>query len=331
LEKLKNARARGFFFADLPNKGEARKTAERFAQKLARGWVSRRFNPRTGPLWTAFEQRLKELGYAEGENLAVEFIDLNGPINNESEAMKELIHRKADILIASGTEIALKSAMAATDKLPIVMIAIDYDPLALHYVASLARSGSNVTGVFFQQVELATKRLQLMRDVLPSIETATVFWDANSAGQWQTTQRAGTTLGLRLAGIELKERPYDYEEALAEAAPDYRGALVVMTSTGFFFDRERLVNIALRHRIPSIFAFREWVEVGGLLSYGPNIGAMYRLAADYVDRIARGAKPADLPVEQPTKFDLAINLKTAKALGLTIPPQLLSVADEVIE
>jgi putative ABC transport system substrate-binding protein len=287
--------------------------------------------PRTGPLWTAFEQRLKELGYAEGENLAVEFMDLNGPINNEGAAMRELVSRKADILIAPGTAIALKSAMAATDKLPIVMIAIDYDPLALHYIASLARPGGNVTGVFFQQVELAMKRLQLMRDVLPSIEAATVFWNANSAEQWQATRRAGTALGLRLAGIELKETPYDYEAALASAAPDHRGAFVVMTSTEFFFDRERLANLALRHRIPSVFAFREWVEVGGLLSYGPNIRAMYRLAADYVDRIARGAKPAELPVEQPTKFEFVINLKTAKALDLTIQPTLLARADEVIE
>jgi putative tryptophan/tyrosine transport system substrate-binding protein len=287
--------------------------------------------PRTGPLWTAFEQRLKELGYIEGESLDVEFIDLNGPINSESEAMKELVRRRVDILIALGTEIALESALAATDKLPIVMIAIDYDPLALHHIESLARPGGHVTGVFFQQVELAMKRLQLMSDVLPGIEAATVFWDLNSIGQWQATQRAGTMLGLRLVGIELKERPYDYEAALAKAAPDYRGALVVMTSTGFFFDRERLADIALRQRIPSIFAFRQWVEVGGLLSYGPNIRAMYALAADYVDRIARGPKPADLPVEQPTKFEFVINLKTAKALGLTVSPTLLARADEVIE
>jgi putative tryptophan/tyrosine transport system substrate-binding protein len=287
--------------------------------------------PRTGPLWTAFEQRLQQLGYTEGENLAVEFIDLNGPISRESDAMKELVRRKVDILIASGTEIALKSAVAATDKLPIVMIAIDYDPLALNYITSLAQPGGNVTGVFFEQVELAMKRLQVMRDVLPNIEAATVFWDANSVEQWQATQRAGTTLGLRLAGIELKERPYDYDAVLAKAAPDHRGALVVMTSTDFFFDRERIANIALHHRIPSIFAFRQYVEVGGLLSYGPNIRAMYRLAADYVDRIARGAKPADMPVEQPTKFEFVINLKTAKALGLDVPDKLQQLADEVIE
>jgi putative ABC transport system substrate-binding protein len=211
------------------------------------------------------------------------------------------------------------------------MIAIDYDPLALNYIANLARPGGNVTGVFFQQVELAMKRLQVMRDVLPNIEAATVFWDANSVEQWQATERAGTTLELRLAGIQLKERPYDYDAALAKAASDYRRALVVMTSTDFFFDRERIASVALRHRIPSIFAFRQYVEAGGLLSYGPNIRAMYRLAADYVDRIARGAKPADMPVEQPTKFEFVINLKTAKALGLDVPDKLQQLADEVIE
>jgi putative ABC transport system substrate-binding protein len=141
--------------------------------------------------------------------------------------MRELVRHEADILIASGTEIAVKSAMVATEKLPIVMIAIDYDPLALHYIASLARPGGNVTGAFFQQVELAMKRLQLMRDMLPRIEAATVFWNANSVEQWQATQRAGTAAGLRLSGIELNEKPYDYEAALAKTAPDYRGALVV--------------------------------------------------------------------------------------------------------
>lgn len=308
----------------------ARMSNAQAPRKLMRVGIAT-LQPRTGQAWTAFEQRLKELGYTEGETLDVEFIDLNGPISNEGEAMKELVRRKADVLIAPGPEITLKSALAATNRLPIVMIAIDYDPVALHYITSLARPGGNVTGVFFQQVELATKRLQVMRDVLPSVEAASVFWDANSVEQWQATQRAGTTLGLRLAGIELKERPYDYEAALAKAAPDYLGALVVMTSTDFFFDRERLASIALRHRIPTIFAFRQFVDVGGLLSYGPNIVSMYRLAADYVDRIARGEKPADVPVEQPTKFEFVINLRTAKALGLDVPDKLQQLADEVIE
>lgn len=309
----------------------ARMSNAQAPRKLVRVGIAT-VQPRTGPLWTAFEERLKQLGYAEGENIALEFIDLNGSISDASSAMKELVHRRAEVLIAPGTETALKAAVAAAaDHLPIVMIAIDYDPLASHYIASLARPGGNITGVFFQQVELAIKRLQLMREVLPSIEAATVLWNANSVEQWQATQRAATVVGLRLAGIELKEKPYDYEAALAKAASEYQGVLIVMTSTEFFFDRKRLAAMALSHRIPSIFPFRQWVEVGGLLSYGPDIRAMYKLAADYVDRIARGAKPADLPVEQPTKFEFVVNLKTAKALGLTVPPAVLVRADEVIE
>src|SRR5262249_14195171 len=169
----------------------ARLSSAQAPRKMTRVGIAT-IQPRTGPLWTAFEQRLKELGYTEGESLDVEFIDLNGPIGSESEAMKELVRRRADILIAPGTGKALESAVTATDKLPIVMIAIDYDPLALHYIESLARPGGNITGVFFQQVELAMKRLQLMRDVLPDIQAATVFWNANSAEQWQATRRAGT-------------------------------------------------------------------------------------------------------------------------------------------
>lgn len=180
----------------------ARMSNAQAPRKLVRVGIAT-VQPRTGPLWTAFEERLKQLGYTEGENISLEFIDLNGSISDASSAMKELVHRRAEVLIAPGTEIALKAAIAAaTDHL---MIAIDYDPLASHYIASLARPGGNITGVFFQQVELAIKRLQLMREALPSIEAATVLWNANSVEQWHATQRAGTVVGLRLAGIELKE------------------------------------------------------------------------------------------------------------------------------
>ena len=286
---------------------------------------------RMAPMWRSFEQRLHELGYVEGQNLAVEFIDLNGPINDYGEAMKELILRRVHVFIASGTEIALTSAVAASSTLPIVMIAIDYDPLAMGYVASLARPGRNVTGGFFQQVELGMKRLQVLKDTLPGIQAAVVFWDGASADQWRVMQSAATTLGLQLVGIELREPPYDYERALDQVSPDHRGALLVMTSAVFFFDRARLANFVLQQRLPAMFALREWVEAGGLISYGPSITGLYRRAADYVDRIARGAKPAELPVEQPTKFELVINLKTAKSLNLEIPRDLLLVADEVIE
>ena len=175
------------------------------------------------------------------------------------------------------------------------------------------------------------KQVQFVKDAFPDMHAATVFWDEISADQWKAARDAGARLGVRLAGIELREQPYDYEQALAQTPLGHRGNLIVMTSPFLFRDRDRLAEFALRHRMVSMFAFREWVEVGGLLSYGPSITRMYRHAAEYVDRIARGAKPADLPIEQRTNFELVVNLKTANALGITIPTTLLARADEIIE
>jgi putative ABC transport system substrate-binding protein len=167
--------------------------------------------------------------------------------------------------------------------------------------------------------------------MFPDLRAATVFWDWISADQFQAMQSAAPALGVQLFGSELREQPYDYEKALAQAPSDYRGWLFVMTSPFLFRDRARLGEFALQHRVASVFAFREWVDADGLLSYGPSINGMYRRAADYVDRIARGAKPSDLPIEQPTKFEFILNLKTAKQIGLTTPTALLLRADEVIE
>ena len=284
----------------------------------------------SSPQWAAFMRRMAELGYEEGKNFVFDFV----PAANEEEyetGYRPLAAREPDIVLATGPEIALKSALAATRTLPIVMIAIDYDPFAHGYVTNLARPSGNVTGVFFQQIELAAKRIQLVKDAFPDMSAATMFWDRLSADQWQAAQSAAATLGLRLSGIELREPPYDYERALREAPPDHRGMIIVATSPFFFRERARIADLAFRHRIASMFVFREWVDAGGLLSYGPSITGLFARVADFVDRIARGAKPADLPIEQPTKFELVVNLKTAKALGLTIPEPFLLLADEVIE
>src|SRR5262249_50188913 len=189
------------------------------------------------------------------------------------------------ILMAAGPEVALKSALASTDMLPIVMLAIDYDPIALGYVTSLVRPTGNVSGIFLQQIELTTKRLQVVKDVFPDLRAATVFWDWISADQLRAAQSAAPALGVQIFGSELPDQPYDYETALAQAPPDYRGWLFVMTSPFLFGDRARLAEFALRHRAASVFAFREWVDAGGLLSYGPSINGMFRRAAEYVDRI----------------------------------------------
>jgi putative ABC transport system substrate-binding protein len=244
---------------------------------------------------------------------------------------RKLAARGPDVILAIGPETGLKSALAVTRTVPIVMIAIDYDPLARGYVTSLARPSANVTGVIFQQIELAAKRIQVIKDGFPDRVAATMFWDKLSSDQWEAARSTAAMLGLQLSGIELRQPPYDYEAALDQAPLDHRGMLIVPTSPFFFRDRQRLAEFALRHRILSMFVFREWVDAGGLLCYGPSITALFGRVAEFVDRIARGAQPADLPIEQPTKFEMVVNLKTAKAIGIELPTTILLRADEVIE
>src|SRR5262245_39582262 len=277
-----------------------------------------------------FEQRMAELGYIEDKNFALEFIELAQP-NQFGEAFKELVRRKIDVLIAYGAEDSLKSAAAASNSIPIVMVAIDYDPFRLGYVTNLARPTGNVTGIFFEQIDLAAKRIQLLTDAFPAIKSATVFWDQISADQWKATRESADKLGLQVAGVELRNRPYDYERALREAPETHRGFVIVMTSPYFAIDRKRLAEFTIHQRIGSMFVFREYVELGGLMSYGPNRVVLSRRMADYVTRLARGAKPSDLPIERPTIFETAINLRTAKSLGLQFSQAMLLRADEVIE
>ena len=285
--------------------------------------------PRSSLLWSTFEQRMAALGYREGRNLSVEYVQADSLEGYQ--AGYQRLSSNVDVIVAPGPETSLRSAMAFTQTVPIVMIAIDYDPLNRGYVKGLARPGGNVTGVFLQQIELAAKRVQLLKDSFPGQQAVAVFWDRIAGDQWTATEQAGAGLGMRLAGIELGQPPYDYAAAFAQVSPEFRRTLLVMTSPFFFRDRAQLADLAIRNRAISMFGDREWVEAGGLLSYGASIAGMYARAAEYVDRIARGAKPGDLPIEQPTKFELAINLKTAKAIGVTLPQLLLARADETIE
>jgi putative ABC transport system substrate-binding protein len=286
--------------------------------------------PRTAPIWVAFEQRMADLGHKQGANFVLEFVQI-ASIRDYERGYRELAARKVDIMLATGPEVSLKSARAASQTLPMIMLAIEYDPIARGYVASLARPAGNITGIFLQQLELAEKRVQILKEAFSDLRSATAFWDETSADQLRAAQTAATTLGLQLAEVQLREPPYDYEQALAQSPPDHRKCLMVMVSPFFFRDRARLAEFARRHRIISMFGFREWVEANGLLSYGPNIIDLHRRIADYVDRIAKGAKPADLPIEQPTKFEFVINLKTATAIGVDLPTSLLLRADEVLE
>jgi putative ABC transport system substrate-binding protein len=297
------------------------------AKRMLRVGVAQ-FGPRDRN--TPFERRLAELGYREGETLIYDYVQI-GPAKSFETGYREVVARDADLLLAFGPEAALKAAIAASETTPIVMIAADYDPIARGYVSSLARPGGRITGLFLQQIELAVKRLQVFKEAIPGFDSAVVFYDEISGDQWKAAEKAGAKLGLRLSGIDLRAPPYDYDRALAEAPPDNRKNLFMPTSPVFFADRERLAKFALRDRLNSMFAFRGWVDAGGLMSYGASYERMLTQTADFVDRIARGAKPADLPVEQPTKFEFVINLATARALGLDLSPTLLARADDVIE
>ena len=285
----------------------------------------------TASYWVAFMKRLRELGYREGENLLADAFDGREETDRFVENLKERINKGVNVVVASGPEITLKLAMAATSTLPIVMVAFDYDPLAHGYIRTLARPGGNVTGLFVQQIEQGVKRLELIREAFPKAQVATILWDKLSFDQWEAVEKAAKTLLIRVIGIGLHEQPYDYERALADAPMKAPGLLVPMASPIFFIDKERLIDCARKHRMAIMFGAREMTEAGGLMSYGVSLNGTMRRAAEYVDRIARGARRADLPVGLPTRFERVINLKTAKALGVTIPPSLLARADEVIE
>jgi len=285
-----------------------------------------------GPGVLAFVEQLRALGWVEGRNLQINYLQLDSADPDRLRAMTaELVGRGVDLIRASGTEIVLKAAVAATRIVPIVMVATDYDPLALGYIASLARPGGNVTGVFMQQIELTPKRLEFLTQTVPELGRVAVLWDRYSADQFEAAREAARSLRIPLDGIQCTDPPYEYERLLADVVGGHQDVLLQMASPVFIQDRQRVSTVALGHRLPSMFPTRESVDAGGLMSYGASLTDMNRLAADYVDRIARGAKPADLPVQQPTKFELVVNLKTAKALGLTIPPSILARADEVIE
>ena len=286
--------------------------------------------PRTTSVWTAFERRLSQLGYQDGRNFVFDYVQV--PNAGAMEAgFRELMVRKPDVIVTGGPEFSLKAAIKASQTTPIVMLAIDFDPIKLGYVAGLARPGGRITGISAQPIDVTEKRLQFFKEAFPDMSAAAVFWDSISADQWQAAQRAGNSQRVQLAGVDLGEPPFDYEGELAQLPSDYRKYLFVLLSPRFFADRKRQAEVALSQRMASMFAYREAVDAGGLLSYGPSLDAMFGKAADYVDRIARGALPSELPIEQPSKFELVINLATAKKLGLDLSPTFLARADEVIE
>jgi putative ABC transport system substrate-binding protein len=289
---------------------------------------------RSWPHWVAFEDELHHLGATDGRNIGINYIlrasEMSPPALTEAIAAQ--LNQGAEVIIASGSEHTLAAAAAATHSIPIVMIPLDYDPLAKGYIASLAHPGGNITGVSIQTIEVTAKRLDLFKQAVPDMRRVAMLWDRNAADTYEAARTAAATLGIPIVSVEVRDTPYDYERALAEAGVGPGDGLMAMSSGVFAADREKLATLALRRRLPTMaIGGRESVDAGGLMYYGASLSGMARLAASYVDKILRGAKPADLPVQQPTTFELVVNLKTAKTLGLTIPYTLLGRADEVVE
>ena len=282
--------------------------------------------PRSDPAHVAFEDRLRQLGYVEGRNLRIDFIQ-GEDVDRLAAAVREFARRGVDVIVV-GAEAPLKAAIAASHSTPVVFRAVDFDPLAKGYIASLAHPGGNLTGVMLQQPELVAKRLDLLTQAVPNIARIVLLYDVSGEDQREAAERAASALGIPLEAIELRNPPYDYEQALAET-DGARGDALVITSSPF--NRPGAAEAALRHRLPSIGIGRGADKASFLMSYGPSLPDMFRISADYVDQILKGRKPADLPVQQPTKFELIVNLKTEKALGLTLPQSILGRADEVIE
>jgi putative ABC transport system substrate-binding protein len=299
--------------------------------KVARVGILSAAQPRSASFIQAFEHRLRDLGYVQGQNLIIEFRTSEGKAERYPALAAELLQRHVDVLLASGPEAVLRAAKDATRTTPIVMVAIDYDPVVRGYIAGLPRPGGNITGLFFQQLELTGKRLELLKGALPQLTRVAVLWDAFSADQLPAAEAAARELGVHLQPVALRQPPYDYARAFRAAAAGRAEALLPLMSPVFFRERAPLLELVGTHRLPAIFGQREFAEAGGLMAYGVSFNEMFRRAADYADRLLKGAKPADLPVEQPRRFEFVINRKTAQALGLTLAQMVLFQADEVIQ
>lgn len=286
--------------------------------------------PRTSPHWVTFSQRLAELGYVEGRNLSIVFRSADGNPGRFPALMTELVRLGVDVILPVGPEASLRAAQAATTSVPIVVVAIDYDPIARGYVGGLARPGGNTTGLFLRQPELTGKRLELLTEMVPKLRSLVVFWDAFSADQLKEAEAAARSAGLQIHRVEFRNPPYDFDAPLKGMARAQPSALLGLASPIFFRQRADLAEVAIRHRLPVISPFREAAEDGVLVAYGASLPNMLRRSAEYIDRIFKGAKPSDLPMEQPSQFELIVNLKSAGALGLTVPPSLLLRADHVV-
>ena len=279
----------------------------------------------------AFQQGLLELGYKEGQNLEIVYRSSDGRDERFPGLAGEMVRLKVDLILTRGTPAAL-AAKKATDTIPIVMAA-SADPVGSGLVASLGRPGGNVTGLSSADLEVYAKRVELLREMVPTLARIASIFDMGNPvipPQWHVVEATARSLGIQAQLLDVR-RPQDLGKAFAAAEKQRAEALIVGVGSITQGNLRTIADLAAKHRLPSIYGAREYVDFGGLSTYGASDPHMYRRAATFVDKIFKGAKPSDLPVEQPTTFELVINLKTAKALGLTIPPSLLGRADEVIQ
>jgi putative tryptophan/tyrosine transport system substrate-binding protein len=287
--------------------------------------------PAHAHLAEAFRQGLRELGYIEGQNIAIEYRYAEGRVDRLAGLAAELVALKVDVIVTAGSP-PIKAAGQATTTIPIIFAAAG-DPVAAGHVASLARPGGNITGLSILGTELSGKRLQLLKESSPRAHRVALLFNPHDLGmriREAEGHAAGRALGIEIRSLEVREES-DLDGAFLAMTKDRPDAFLTVVDAVTLQHRRRIVDFAATNRLPAMYETKTFVESGGLMSYGPSIAENYRRAATYVDKILKGARPADLPVEQPTRFELVVNLKTAKALGLTIPPSILVRADQVIQ
>jgi putative ABC transport system substrate-binding protein len=299
------------------------------AGKVARLGVLLFSTPATDPNLPAFLAGMRDLGYVEGRNLALEYCYAEGRPERVSDLALQIASLKRDVVVVLGGDMVPFMRNAA-GTLPVVMLT-SQDPVEAGVVASFARPGGNLTGVAFVSSETAGKRLQFLKETAPSLTRVAVLWSPDHPdGEYRNTETSARRLGIHIQSLEVRG-PGEFDAAFQAATRERAEALMVVSSRLMNSNRSRVLEFASKQRLPLVTGWGPWARAGSLMSYGPNLDILVRRAATHVDKILKGAKPADLPIEQPTKFELVVNLKTAKALGLTIPPPLLLQADQVIE
>jgi putative ABC transport system substrate-binding protein len=286
--------------------------------------------PSTAAQYQVFLNHLKQSGFTEGQNLAVDYRRVDDP-RGPFAVMAEPMRPPPKLIIAHGPEAALQAVVGASQFIPIVIIAINFDPIERGYVKSLAQPGGNITGVYYRQLELTVKEVELLAEAFPDRKRLGILWDAISTDEFQAATRTARSHSLELQPLKLENPPYDFPAAFRDLADKGAQMVLILSSPYFTEHRPEIAALAIEHRLPTMYIFRPYVDAGGLMSYGVDQSAVMESTAALVAKILKGAKPADLPLEQAVKFELVVNLKTAKAIGVTLPTAILLRADQVIE